>query len=372
MLHPRHHRIAYAPVILISVLISGFFSSLLTFSLIATAFQKERSAGTFSADTAVHAAIEQVSPAVVSVSVLQNFKDTAHATGPETVGGGSGFIVRADGLIITNRHVIDSPDMRYKITLRDGREFDAKIISTDPILDLGVLKIDALNLPVVKLGNSDSLFVGQSVLAIGNSLAEFQNTVTMGIVSGLGRQVTAGDNFGAGGEVLQSAIQTDAAINPGNSGGPLVTLSGQVVGVTTAVSREGQLIGFAIPINSVRKLIDGVIATGKISHPWLGVRYEIIDEQLATEKKLTQKTGALIFSDTKNQPAIAPGSPAETAGLKENEIVLAVNNVTIDDTHGLADEIAKYAVGDTIELTILDGTNTKKVSLKLTEFPATP
>lgn len=340
-----------------SVLVSVVLSVAATLVVVERTFFNYQKAAIVNEDDTVRKVIEYVRPAVVSVAV-KNF------------GGGSGFIIRSDGLILTNRHVVDDENAVFTVILSDGKEYPAQVVGKDPVLDIGFLKIEAENLPVVKFGNSDNLYVGQTVLAIGNTLSEFDNSVTKGIVSGLLRQVVASDDFGLGSEVIQGAIQTDAAINPGNSGGPLIDLSGKVVGVNTAVSNRGQLVGFALPVNSVKKIIDIVIAQGKIVHPWIGIRFLLITPELQKEKKLEQSSGALIVKGLRSsEPAIAPNSPAEAAGLKEGDIIIKINQVEINEKHSPAVEIARYSVGDTLLLTAVR--NGKEITLPITlaEFP---
>ncbi len=226
---------------------------------------------------------------------------------PVQVGGGSGFIIKSDGLIVTNRHVVDSATAKYKVVLADGKEYEARLVAKDPVLDVAFLDIDAENLPIIPLGDSDKLKLGQTVIAIGYALAEFGNTVTRGVVSGINRRVVAGDNSGMS-EVIEEAIQTDAAINPGNSGGPLLNLAGEVVGINTAVSSRGQTVGFAIPINSVKRTIESVQREGKIVRPWLGVRYTFVTPALA-KRIICPLLTALSLCAAITKPS-SPSSPA--------------------------------------------------------------
>jgi serine protease Do len=287
------------------------------------------------------------------------------------VGGGSGFIISPDGLIVTNKHVIDDENAVYTVILSDGKEFPAKIIGKDPVLDVALIKIDApeaKNLPVLSLGDSDSLQIGQTVVAIGYALAEFGNTVTKGVVSGIGRHVEAGNRFGDR-EVLDQAIQTDAAINPGNSGGPLLDLQGKVIGINTAVSQQGQLVGFAIPINTLKRTIESVQKNGRIIRPWLGVRFLPLTPRIAEENKLKYTYGALLKSNGKEDISVVPGSPADKAGLVENDIILEVNGKKLEDNDSLPKEISKFNVGDEITLKIFHKEKEKEVKVKLEEFP---
>lgn len=268
------------------------------------------------------------------------------------VGGGSGFLVAADGYIVTNKHVVDDQEAEYTVVLQDGRQFTGKVLAIDPSLDLAILKIDGSNFPFISLGDSDKLEIGQTVIAIGNALSEFQNTVTKGIVSGVNRRLVAGMR-GAGSEVIEGAIQTDAAINPGNSGGPLIDLRGEVVGVNTAISENAQSLGFALPINVAKQAVESVKRTGKIVRPWIGVRYVQIDKELAEKNQLPQPYGVWIQSGSaSSDPAIVPDSPAQKAGLKEKDVILEVNGQKLDENHPLSSVVTRFAPGDVLELKI--------------------
>jgi serine protease Do len=287
--------------------------------------------------------------------------------GTQEIGGGSGFILSADGYIMTNKHVVDDAQADYTVLTNDAKSYPAKVVATDPVNDLAVLKIDAKDLPAIAFGNSESLQIGQTVIAIGNALGEYRNTVTKGVVSGLARRITAGD--GQSSETLENAIQTDAAINPGNSGGPLLNLAGQVIGVNVAVSQQGQLIGFAIPANQANTVFESVKKTGKIVRPYLGVRYIPVTKALQEQNELTVNYGVLIQrGTTRAELAIIPGSPADKAGLQENDIILEFNGVRLDTEHSLAGEIQKRAPGDAVTLKVLSKGKEKTVSATLEEM----
>lgn len=346
-------------------------------------------------ESATTEAVKKVAPAVVSIiiskdlSKVNNFNnfpyelfgfnfpfgfeqpsagDTSDGTGKTEVGGGTGFIISSDGLILTNKHVVSDTEAEYTVITNDDQKYEAKVLATDPILDIAVLKIDANNLPTVELGNSDEIELGQTVIAIGNSLGEYKNAVTKGVISGLKRRIVASDRSG-GSEVIEEAIQTDAAINPGNSGGPLINLAGQVIAINTAMNQGGQLIGFAIPINAAKQDIESVKTVGKIVRPWLGVRYVLINEEIAKENQLEKNYGALIVRGQKQTDlAIVPGSPADKAGLVENDIILELNNQKINEEHPLAREIAKFRPGDEITLKILHKGEEKEVKATLGEY----
>ncbi|MFA6253449.1 MAG: trypsin-like peptidase domain-containing protein [Patescibacteria group bacterium] len=342
-------------------------------------------------ETSVTDVVKRVSPAVVSIEIQKDISKNVSVdpfgdffgnwpffgqqpASPKTtepdwqkVGGGTGFIISSDGLIMTNRHVIEDTTAKYKVILNDGRRFDAEIVGTDLFNDIGVLKIAASGLPMVEFGDSDQLVIGQSVVAIGNALAEFSNTVTVGVVSGIGRSIVAGT--GGSSEKLANVIQTDAAINPGNSGGPLLNLSGQVIGINTAISSQGQLIGFAIPINSVRQIIDSVKKTGEIIRPYLGVRYTMLDEDTAKKLKLDITEGALLApGSTATDTAVLPNSPASKAGLQANDVITEVNGKKLSKDYDLAQAISQFQPNDKINLKVWTKGQTKDVAVTLERY----
>lgn len=270
------------------------------------------------------------------------------------VGAGTGFIISNDGMIITNRHVVDEDDAEYTVILNDDTEYTAKVLAKDTLLDIAFLKIEATNLTPLNFGDSSKIQVGQTVVAIGNALGEFSNTVSAGIVSGLGRNITATDARGRSAEQLYDVIQTDASINSGNSGGPLLDLNGNVIGVNVAVASEAQGIGFAIPSNVVVDLLSRLNEQGEIVRPKLGVRFRMIDEALKKANNLTVNDGALIQrGQTANDLAVIPGSPADKAGLRENDIVLEINGEKLTESKPLNIVIQGYKVGDEITLKVL-------------------
>lgn len=285
------------------------------------------------------------------------------------IGGGSGFIITNDGLILTNKHVVVDVDADYTVILSDGTEHAAKVVGRDALNDLAVLRVEheeetPLNLPVVEFGDSESILVGQRVVAIGNALAEFQNTVTSGVVSAKGRQITASDGSGASSN-LSGLIQTDAAINPGNSGGPLVNLKGQVIGVNTAVASSGQGIGFAIPINDVKTIIKSVKEHGRIIRPYIGVRYMMLNEEIATERELEISSGALIIGDeTHGFFAVVPESPAEKAGLQIEDVILKINGENVTKDRDLRTIVNEHSVEDVLNLTVWR--NGEEIEIQLT------
>lgn len=285
------------------------------------------------------------------------------------VGGGSGFVIGEDGLIVTNRHVVEDEGAVYSIVYASGQSFEAQVLAKDPILDIALLKVDGNHLPTLPLGDSDTLKPGQTVIAIGNALAELGNSVTRGVVSAIGRRVAAGDGNGSN-EILDHAIQTDAAINPGNSGGPLLNLNGEVVGINTAISSRGQSVGFAIPINDAKKTIESVVRHGRIIRPWLGVRYVPVTPRLADERQLTVLYGALIVEGTSDdEQGVLPNSPAAAAGLQEGDIILEINGEKLEDKDSLARLVARHEVGEEIEIRFVRKGEERDVRLILDEFP---
>lgn len=323
--------------------------------------------------------VKKASPAVVSIvstSVIQSqnpYGDNPFFpfygypginTPQKQVTSGSGFFVSADGLIVTNKHVVSDANASYTVTLNDGKQYDAKVMSRDPINDLAIIKIDIQDAPFLTFANSDQLQIGQHVVVIGNSLGQYQNTVTSGIISGINRNITAGD--GDTSEQLSGVLQTDAAINPGNSGGPLLNLASQVVGISTAIDQQGQLVGFAIPSNDVARDLQSYQKFGQITRPFLGVRYVLIDQDIADQEKLSVNYGALIVKgNTAAEPAITPGSPADKAGLQENDIILEVGGTKVDAANTLSQLLKDTQPGQTVTLKVLHAGSTRDVAVTL-------
>jgi len=313
-------------------------------------------------------ASNKVSPSVVSIVSKQVYQDMFGRT-LEASGAGTGFVITSDGLIITNKHVVSSKDTQYKVVMADGKSYDAEVKSRDPYNDLAVLKIDAKNLPVVELGDSDQLQVGQWVVAVGNALGQYQNTVTSGIISAKNRDVETAATASTAAETLSDMLQTDTAINPGNSGGPLVNLAGQVVGINTAVATDAQGIGFAIPINLAKSAIDSIKNTGRIVRPYLGVRYVAVTKDIAEQNNLPYEYGAIVIRGLGiGQVAVVPGSPADKADMVENDIILEVDGERVDADATLLSLIQKYSVGDAVELKVYHDGQEKNVKVTLEEM----
>lgn len=295
-------------------------------------------------------------------------QEKQNGTEKKEIGGGTGFIVSSDGIIVTNKHVVEDEKAEYTVLMNDEKKYEAKVLARDSVSDIAILKIEKKDLPVVEFGDSDALQVGQTAIAIGNALGEFRNTVSVGVVSGLKRSIVAGGGISGSAEQLSGIIQTDAAINPGNSGGPLLNSSGQVIGVNVAIAQDAQGIGFAIPINDVTKIVDDVKEHGRIIRPYLGIRYMMMTKELAEKNKLSIDYGALIVrGDNKEDLAVIPGSPADKAGLVENDIILEVGGTRIDEKNPLVNLIQKYNVGDEVAMKVLHKGEEKTVKAKLEE-----
>ncbi len=336
-------------------------------------------------ETATIAVVENVTPAVVSVVVkkergsivrsqfrqpffFNQFLEEApsdDASELVEVSGGTAFFVTEDGYLLTNRHVVDEKDASLFIVKSDGEELSAKLVDIDPFQDVAVLKVEGEGFPTVKLATAEEAKIGQTVIAIGNSLSEFRNTVTKGVVSGINRRVTTGASINA--DVIEQAIQTDAAINSGNSGGPLINLLGEVIGINTAVSYQGENIGFAIPIVEAKRAIDDVLEFGRIVRPWLGVRYVLVEPESLED--LEYEVGALIVAGTQpGQVAVFEGSPADEAGLQSEDVVIAVNNKFLTRENALAEAVSEYRPGDTITITYLRNSTVLTADVTLAEY----
>ena len=334
---------------------------------------------------------KQLSPSVVSIDATSATQSSTNNmfgfTQPvQQQSEGTGIIISSNGLILTNRHVVPAGTATVSITLSNGVQLnDVSVVgrtSPNDSLDIAILKVNntqGQTLTPAVIGNSSNVQVGDEVVAIGNALGQFQNTVTSGIISGYGRNISASSSAGGanpfsptvGGtsENLSDLFQTDAAINEGNSGGPLVNLNGQVIGVNTAIASNSQNIGFAIPINEVKGLIREVISTGKFKRPFLGVRFIPLTPAIAKHYKLKVSNGAYIAKANSSSPAIVPGTPAATAGLRPGDIITKVNGTPINQQNDLTTLIDLYEPGDKITLTVMNGSNIRIVHLKLGVAP---
>ena len=283
------------------------------------------------------------------------------------IGGGSGFIVSSDGYIMTCSHVVGDPEADYTVILDPKHKYPAKILAKDPLIDIAILKIGGKNLPYLELGDSNQIELGETVVAIGNPLGEFEDTLSAGIISGLSRKITAYGGLPLRATSLRGLIQTDAAINPGNSGGPLVNIEGKPIGINTAMVMGAQNIGFAIPINYARKILEEVMKYGKIQRPFLGIRYFVLNKEISQANKLPVDYGALIVRENLGEKAIVKNSAADKAGLKEYDIILELNGEKINEENPLADTLQKYKIGEEISLKILREGKEMNAKLKLEE-----
>jgi len=336
--------------------------------------------------------IDRVNPAVVSVVVTKDVpiyeryyenygpggfwgsfsipRVREKGTEEREIGGGSGFIVSDDGVIVTNRHVVDDGEARYSVLLNDGTSYGVEVLARDPDLDIAILKINEPlkgTLSHLTFGDSENLKLGQTVIAIGNALAEFRNSVSVGVVSGLLRTIVASDGQGTS-EQLEQVIQTDAAINPGNSGGPLLNLRGEVIGVNVATSQGADNISFALPANAVKLVVDSVRETGEIVRPFLGVRYTMITPTMAESDNLPVTYGALIIKGEKAEDVpVAPDSPAAAIGLAEGDIILSIDGVELRG-RDLATVLRGKKVGQEIELKVIKQGEEQIIKVTLTKM----
>ncbi len=261
------------------------------------------------------------------------------------IGGGSGFIVSPDGYVITSNHVVADTTADYTVIVEPTKKYPAKVLSRNPINDIAVLKVDIKNLPYVELADSNKIEIGEEVLAVGNALGEFTDTLSAGIVSGLSRYITAFGGIDHQMQNLRGLIQTDAAINPGNSGGPLVDMEGRVIGINTAMIMGAQNIGFAIPINYAKKDWEEVKKFGKIKVPFLGIKYVLLSKEMAEANKLPVSNGALVVREMLGEPPVIKGTAADKAGIKEFDIILECNGEKITEKNPLGHILQKCKIG---------------------------
>ncbi len=323
-------------------------------------------AGGIDQSSSIVAAAARVSPAVVQITSVAGIDPNDVSSLPDT-GVGSGVIFDANGWILTNRHVVSGSD-KITVALKDGRTFTGTIYGIDTLTDLAIVKVEGSGLPVAPMGDSSALQVGQLAIAIGSPLGTYTNSVTSGIVSALGRSITIGTLS------LTNLIQTDASINPGNSGGPLVDGKGTVIGIDTATASGAQGIGFAIPIDIAKPLLQQALAGEKLARPWIGIRYQAITPALVKQKSLTVDHGALVGAGQDGTgatlPAISPDSPASKAGIKDGDIVTSIEGMTIDTEHPLDSIITRFAPGRTVTIEVLRGGSTVKLQVTLGTRPA--
>ena len=303
---------------------------------------------------------------------LQIPKEAIDARGMVQIGGGSGFIVdhtaKGEALILTNKHVIADPHAEYTIYTSICGKHEAEVLARDPINDVAILKIKSEKfLPTIPLGDSSKIEMGQTVLAFGNALGIFRDTVSMGIVSGLSRAISALADPTAPPQEMRGLIQTDAAINPGNSGGPLVNIFGEVIGINAAILFGAQNIGFAIPSNSAKRDLHDLKKFGHIKRPLLGLRYITVNENIKAQMNLPVDYGALVLGESHADHGVVSGSPADKAGIKEKDIVLTCNGEKINTEKTIQDFLENSNVGDKITLTVLRGKKQLETKIILTE-----
>jgi 2-alkenal reductase len=318
---------------------------------------------------AIEHAAATVSPAVVTITTRQITSNDVLG-GSVTTGVGSGIIYDGSGWILTNRHVVCG-NQKVTVQLKDGRQLDGTVYGVDTLTDLAIVRVSATDLPAAPVGESRDLEAGQLAVAIGSPLGQFTDSVTAGVVSAMGRDITVNDDCSANGgtTVIRNLIQTDAAINPGNSGGALVDAQGDVIGVNTAVAGRAQGIGFAIPIDAAKPIMRQAVAGEPLSRPWLGVVFEQVDQQVAQANKLPVDYGDWIVAGS-DGVAVVPGSPADKAGLRQDDILTAVDGRRLDATHTLDDVLLDYKPGDAITLSVLRAGRTLSVKLILGTRPA--
>ncbi len=310
----------------------------------------------------------KVTPGVVSIVTEVNTTGFFGQTSTSTAAG-TGMIVTKDGYVLTNKHVIDGAN-KIQIVLDDGTTYDnVTTVTTDPLNDVAFLKInDASNLPTVKLGDSKTIIAGQQVIAIGNALGQFQNTITSGIISGTGRSITATGSDYSSSESLSDMIQTDAAINSGNSGGPLVNAAGEVIGINTATSANADGIGFAIPISSVKGMLKNITSNNSTDRSYIGVYYVNITPDVAKAYDLPVSSGAYIYSQSQYS-AIVKDGPAAKAGLKEKDIITKINGIKVGSAGSVSTLIGEYAPGDTVQLTVIRDGKERSINVTLGKCP---
>lgn len=345
--------------------VGGLLGSLILIRYFPTVIPVDKRQVLVQESSAVVEVAKKVSPSVVSITSKTEdnfFRGTTSQTG-----AGTGIVLTDDGLILTNKHVVPNDDSSLSVFTSDGREYkNARVVARDAFNDIAFIRISARGLKPAELGDSSQINVGQKVVAIGNALGQFQNTVTEGIISGIGRPVLAADETGLSAESLENLLQTDAAINPGNSGGPLVNIEGQVIGINTAVAGDAQSVGFAIPINEAKAQIASVREKGRIVRAYLGVRYVQITKEYARQNNLKTDEGALVVSSG-GEPAVIEGGPADRAGVKDKDIIIQVGRDRVTRRNSLSSLVSKYKVGEKVDLILLRAGKELKLRVTLEE-----
>jgi 2-alkenal reductase len=305
-------------------------------------------------------AVKQVGPAVVTVvGTIPGQRTFFGFSGDQTVSG-SGVFISQDGYILTNNHVIEGAD-QVMVVLSDGTQQAASLVGGDPYADLAVLKMDGSAPSVARLGNSDMLTPGESVIAIGSPLGDFKNTVTVGVISATGRSIDTGEGY-----LIENLIQTDAAINQGNSGGPLVNLRGEVVGINTLVVRSSgtgavaEGLGFAVPANTAQAVAWQIIEKGYFSRPYLGIRWQLVTPRVAAVYNLPVEWGVYVTS-------VTSGSPAEAAGIQRDDIITRVGDTPIDEAHTYINAVYQYQPGETVTVALVRDGQVMQVQVTLGE-----
>ena len=331
--------------------------------------QNDGNSSSFSEESAsIEDVANKLSPSVVSIVTKSQSSYGRYSISRETQGAGTGIIVSSNGYILTNKHVVDGAST-VSVVLYDGTSYDsAEVIATDPLNDIAFLKIDgADNLTAAELGDSKTLNIGQQVIAIGNALGQYQNSVTSGIISGTNRTITASSSDSSTDtETLTDMIQTDASINSGNSGGPLVNAKGQVIGINTAVDSSAQGIGFAIPIGAAKGMLSEILETGSAKRAYIGVSYVQVTPEVAKEYNLSVNKGAYVYSESGS--AVVSGSPAAKASIKDKDIITKINGVEVGIKGSVASLTAEYRAGDTIKITILRDGGEKELQVQLGSY----
>jgi serine protease Do len=297
-------------------------------------------------------------------TVIPKMNDSKEKT---KVGGGSGFIISPDGYILTCSHVVDDTEASYTAIIDPAHKYECQVLAKDPLIDVAILKIDAKKLPSMAMGDSARIQLGEEVLAVGNPMGEFDDTLSAGIVSGLSRKITAYGGSKMQETSLRGLIQTDAAINPGNSGGPLVNMDSEAIGINTAMVMGAQNLGFAIPINYAKKMLAEVLKYGKLKRPFMGIRYVVLNSEISQANKLPVDYGALIVRETFGEPAVVKGSAADMAGLKEYDIILEFDGQKITKERLLTDILQDCKVGDEIPMAVMRDGNVIKLGIRLLE-----